>query len=283
LNKVIELGINQTKINPSDSNKYQYNIIEKSRERPEGAHIRNHQHPTLVTFFTETIQRMERNIQLLSIQNKLIKEQNIKLLQNNGYPVKDKIEYKINETTGDLRESIKCSSTAHKYENAYDTIKIIPTHIKIIEYLNSKHKDALNISTFYNEERGVLFTTPDMNIERILTVDIITLVYEWFSIKIEGIDKYKIPLQVHKKTTYIKIDDEWRVDNDKKEESFLETFLLPFYELLIKTNEDMNRSESEKTIIERMMTKYMCMNKETKDKILKKILKHPKILCDIKL
>jgi hypothetical protein len=284
LNRVIELSFKENKTNLSFSN-----------ERITGATlsctVNNTHPPELLTFFAETIQRMETNIQLLSVQNKLITDQNTKLLQKSKRSIKENrketveqrmkptTEYKMKET----KEGIEKHTTECIKEDTQNTTKILTSQKKMIDYFTTTHRDAVNISTFYNQERGVSFTDSQMNIERILTTDIVTLVYEWFCKKIETIDKDKLPLQVHKKFTYIKIDEEWVIDNGEKEESFLETFLLPFYELLIETNEETNRTEQEKTMIERTIPKYMCMCKEMKIKILKKIMKHPKIVCNIKV
>jgi hypothetical protein len=283
---------------------------ESPHYNPTTAIFENTHSPELLTFFTETIQLMERNIQILSIQNELIKRQNTKLLQKTKHGIKenakDKIEQTLKESMQEKTQGIERITGANKsqivdegwgrrgnlgfptddriFRNGMtENVKTHDKEKKVIDYFNSKHKDAVDISTFYNQERGVSFTESQMNIERILKIDIITLVYEWFCMKIETVDKYKLPLQVHNKITYIKIDDEWRKDNGEKEESFLETFLLPFYDFLIKTNEDVNITEQEKTMIERVITKYMCMSKETKDKILKKIFKHPKIVCNAKV
>lgn len=161
-----------------------------------------------------------------------------------------------------------------------------PSPLKIIEYLTNEYKNADNIFTFYNQERGVSFKETQMNIEKIITTDIETLVYEWFCTKIDTIDKEKLPLHVFKKNIYIKVGDKWEINNEEKQESFLETFLLPFCDFLIKTNNEINNNsnatEKEKIVIERMMTKYFCMSKETKTKLMKKILKHPKLVCNIK-
>lgn len=159
------------------------------------------------------------------------------------------------------------------------------TPLKIIENLTNEYKNADNIFTFYNQERGVSFKEIQMDIEKIITTDIETLVYEWFCIKIDMIDKEKLPLHVFKKNIYIKVGEKWEINNEEKQVSFLETFLLPFCEFLIKTNDEMNNNpnatEKEKTVVERMITKYFCINKETKTKLLKKILKHPKLVYNI--
>jgi hypothetical protein len=360
LNRVIELGFKENTTNLSFAHIPILNEMEKKRMKENEPDCRPPlAQPELFTFFAETIQRMERNIQLLSIQNKIITDKNTKLLQKKKHSIKetkketteqkikpspspppeDKMKEMTEKTPPKTKENERIAGAnnsqpvnkgcgrillfgsaqpSQKYEakggfTTDDRIfrngmtenesvnKSLSVNKKMIEYFNRKHKDALNISTFYNQQRGISFTDSQMSIERILTTDITTLVYEWFCTKIETFDKDKLPIQSHKKITYVKIDDEWGVDNGEKEESFLETFLLPFYELIIKTNERIagvsssegddrnamdeneeggNRTEQEITMIERMMTKYMCMSKETKDKIMKKILKHPKIVCN---
>lgn len=312
LNRVIELGFKENHTSLSLSNEIQY--TSNNNINTNTIAINTPHSPELLTFFTETIQRMERNIQLLSIQNKIITEKNTKLSQKKKHGIKEtkketieqKTKYLPEEKMKETKEGVKKDSTHDKMKEPNEKIvgansvgdgrifrkenediesdtQIQTLNKKMIDYFNSKHKDAINISTFYNRQMGVSFTESQMNIERILTTDMTTLVYEWFCVKIETFDKETLPLQSHKKITYVKIDEEWRVDDGEKEESFLETFLLPFYDLLIKTNEEENRPEQEMMMIERMMTKYMCMSKEIKDKILKKMLKHPKIVCNVKI
>ena len=156
------------------------------------------------------------------------------------------------------------------------------TPLKIIDNLTNEYKNADNIFTFYNQERGVSFKEIQMDFEKITTTDIETLVYEWFCIKIDMFDKEKLPLHVFKKNIYIKVGEKWEINNEEKQVSFLETFLLPFCDFLIKTNDEINNNlnatEKEKALVECMITKYFCITKETKTKLLKKIMKHPKLL-----
>jgi hypothetical protein len=77
---------------------------ESPHYNPTTAIFENTHPPELLTFFTETIQLMERNIQILSIQNELIKRQNTKLLQKTKHGIKENAKEKIEQT---LKESMQ--------------------------------------------------------------------------------------------------------------------------------------------------------------------------------